>query len=516
MAGVEITAQWAREELYETIRGDASFDRKARDALKLDVAYLNVDNGHLTRIDRETDHWEATVSTDSASGRFPPGLELDLGTAYCRRTIESRSPIILHDAPSQGWADDPAFETHGLHCYHGTRILLDDEPYGTVCFVAEDPRPEEFSESETMFTELIAQLLERELEREQHEAELTRQANLASVLNRVLRHNLRNDMSVIRGYTRMMADQLDTDSNGDTVLRHIDRLISLSRKARELNRITSVDLEREPTEIVGFVERVVETVADEYPSALITVTYDQEITVDVLSSLTRALEELVENAAKHSRPDPTVTVAVETVPNAVEIQIMDDGPGLADHEAAVLEKGSETPLIHGSGLGLWLAHWIVSSHDGSVDATATEEGTTMTISIPRKPTSSAQQRLTKLTQVRDQYQRAFEEASEGMVIVNDDAHIVDANSQVAGTYGVDREELLGRFLSEFLPDGLGLEALTEKVQHADSEYVTGTVIRADGVERRIEYSITTDIVPGQHLVVSRSRPERARGTGNWK
>lgn len=108
------SVQPAKEVLYEIIRKEAPFEEKAREALELGKWYLDVDNGHLTRIDEETDHWEAVTSTDSSDGRFPPGLEVDLGTTYCRRTIEGHSQITLSDAPNQGWADDPAFETQGL------------------------------------------------------------------------------------------------------------------------------------------------------------------------------------------------------------------------------------------------------------------------------------------------------------------------------------------------------------------------------------------------------------------
>lgn len=140
------SASEARQQLYEVMRSDRSFEQKARAALELGRRYLDADNGHLTRIDEETDHWEAVVSTDSADGDFPPGLELDLGTTYCRRTIEADDQIALHDAPNQEWADDPAFETHGLHCYHGTTLVLDGEPYGTLCFVSETARATPYDE----------------------------------------------------------------------------------------------------------------------------------------------------------------------------------------------------------------------------------------------------------------------------------------------------------------------------------------------------------------------------------
>jgi len=63
--------------------------------------------------------------------------------------------------------------------------------------------------------------------------------------------------------------------------------------------------------------------------------------------------------------------------------VIDNGPGLPDQEQKVLSEGVETPLIHGSGLGLWMVNWIVTTHDGSIDTTVTDEGTTVTVTLPR-------------------------------------------------------------------------------------------------------------------------------------
>jgi GAF domain-containing protein len=175
----ELPLREARHELTELMQEEIPF-KEARGALEVGKQYLNVENGHLTRIDQQTDHWEAIVSTDVQDGQFPEGLTLDLQTTYCRQTLTEESPITLHDAPNQSWAADPAFEEHGLHCYYGTTLRADEEPYGTVCFVSEDPRRELFSEPATPFIEYLTQSLERELEHEQYEAELTRQTNLST------------------------------------------------------------------------------------------------------------------------------------------------------------------------------------------------------------------------------------------------------------------------------------------------------------------------------------------------
>lgn len=282
----------------------------------------------------------------------------------------------------------------------------------------------------------------------------------------------------------------------------------MGEKARQLDRIVAADSEREPTVVTALVDDIVERITWEYPNTSVSAEYDKEITAELLPSFERALEELVDNAAKHGGDTPTVTVSVEAVPNAIEIQIADTGPGLASHEADVLETGTETPLTHGSGLGLWLAHWIVTSHDGSIDATVTDEGTTMTISIPRRANTEVHKQISELRRARDQYEAAFDEANDAMVILNDEAQILHANPEASNIYGMEHQALLGQPFQRFLPDEFEFSAAWEQFQDAGRERDTVTIVGADGVERQVEYSATTDIVPGQHLVVSRDITER--------
>jgi len=391
----------ARRQLHETLRKDRPFDEKARTALELGRQYLGADGGLLIQIGQENNYWEPVITTDLAAESFSFSHEPDLRETYCRETINDNTPFVLHDAANQGWADDPAFEFCEFHTYLGVPLILNENAYGTVCFVAKEPRSEPFDNAATWFAEHLARLLERELERKHVEAELTNQTNLATVLNRVLRHNLRNEISVIRGYTELMAEQLDDEPATETVLNHIDDLINLSQKARELEDVISASSERQCTEITSLVENIVDAIDDEYPSSSISVEYDGEIHISILQNFGRAIQELVENAVKHSGDSPRVTISIETVANGVEIRISDDGPGLPNHEAEVLIDGKETPLAHGTGLGLWLAYWIITNHDGSLDSTVTNDGTTMTISIPQRPAVGAQQQPTELTRSGD-------------------------------------------------------------------------------------------------------------------
>lgn len=104
---LDIEPPEARRRLYEIVRAESPFEATVERALWLGAAYLDVDNGHLTRIDPEMDHWEVIASTDPDGGRVPTGLVVELQETYCRRAIEEYGSIALRDARNQGGADDP-------------------------------------------------------------------------------------------------------------------------------------------------------------------------------------------------------------------------------------------------------------------------------------------------------------------------------------------------------------------------------------------------------------------------
>ena len=452
MATSKSSVSRARTELYDAIHEAASFEQAARKLLELGEKYIEADNAYISLIDTEIGHCEIPVSTFTADGAFPEDSAPELDETYCRRTVEADAPIALHDAPDQGWENDPAYEKHGLEYYLGTQLSQADSSFGTVCFVGDDARDEPFSEAEILFAELISQLLARELEREQHQAEVERHTNLVNVINRVLRHNLRNDMSVIRGRAEIMAEQVPDDATEGVLVDKIDDLIELSEKARELEEVVSRDGERSQTDIVGLVDHVAGEIETVFPAATVAVNAEETVTATVAPTFERAVRELVENAAKHGGDTPAVEVTLSRTPDTVELEITDDGPGLSEQEQEVLTTGVETPLIHGSGLGLWLAHWVVTSHGGTIESTATDAGTTMTVSVPRSPTRGDPPELADLDRARDQYQAAFEEAIDAVYIMNDDARILKANPATAELYGRDTAELRGRSITEFLPD----------------------------------------------------------------
>jgi signal transduction histidine kinase len=99
-----------------------------------------------------------------------------------------------------------------------------------------------------------------------------------------------------------------------------------------------------------------------------------------------AVDNLLENAVVHTTslsPTVEVTVRRDEETGTVEVSVADDGPGIPRQEREVLVDGQETPLDHGSGIGLWLVNWIVSESMGTVSFGENDPtGSVVTLRLP--------------------------------------------------------------------------------------------------------------------------------------
>jgi len=205
------------------------------------------------------------------------------------------------------------------------------------------------------------------------------------VLNRVLRHNLRNDMGVISGYADVLQERL-TDENA-TYARKIGetshRLLTLSETARKLEANLDTPPEIAGVDVVPVVVQAATQIEERYPHASVAVTAPESAAASSAPRLETALWELLDNAATHAGAEPSIAVGVRVADGEVVVRVEDDGPGLPEQERDILVSGEETPLVHGSGIGLWLVYWIVESLDGQLTVRDSEGGTCVEIALKR-------------------------------------------------------------------------------------------------------------------------------------
>jgi len=208
--------------------------------------------------------------------------------------------------------------------------------------------------------------------------ERKRTERLVGLLNRVLRHNLGNDMNEVLGYAALLqsADG-DAAAHAERIEETASSLVALSEHARELEKYAR--RERDPQRLppAALLERVAANARRWFPGAVVEVAVETDRGLCVGREFERALEELATNALKHNPADtPAVELAAADAGGDVRVSVVDDGPGVGASEIAAVTSGEETALEHGSGLGLWLVNWVVTRYGGSFDLRAPPGGGT--------------------------------------------------------------------------------------------------------------------------------------------
>lgn len=239
-----------------------------------------------------------------------------------------------------------------------------------------DVRVSEFSRGGLLSGRIVT--LRDVTERRRHERRL-------SVLNRILRHDLRNDINVVAGD----ADLLDPD-DADDDLRPAERIreragemLALTEEVREVEagldtRGTTVTT----VELAGVLRDVVGTVRADFPEATVRLDTPERVPVVGSRFLDSVLDNLVENAIEHNdADDPRVEIRVTEADGTVTVG--DDGPGIPRSELDAIEGDRESQLEHASGFGLWLVTWLVEESGGDIEFDADATGTTVTVRLRR-------------------------------------------------------------------------------------------------------------------------------------
>ncbi|QKG94027.1 ATP-binding protein [Halorubrum salinarum] len=211
-----------------------------------------------------------------------------------------------------------------------------------------------------------------------------------NVLNRVFRHDVRTETNLILGY----AEQLRSDPTDERAMSVIsesaERMLDLSERTRTAGELFDPTDESEWRPLPAVVDEAVAEARANGPDARVEV--GEVPTVPVREVLVVVLENLCSNAVRHNDGDaPWMRVDAAVADGWVEVTVADDGPGIDPAEYDVLDRGTETPLRHGSGIGLWIVKWGVDHLGGRISFDERDpEGTLVTVAVPidREPSEA--------------------------------------------------------------------------------------------------------------------------------
>ncbi|MFC6862646.1 sensor histidine kinase [Halomicroarcula sp. GCM10025817] len=216
----------------------------------------------------------------------------------------------------------------------------------------------------------------------------TRQLNQQlRVLNRVMRHNVRNELTVALGGLQFIEPDLETDQSRDWYRRAIRSLERLHTHTEKLIRLDSEGLFGVATttvDIAAFTRVYLAGDAVGPPGDHVTIDAPETARVAAHPLIGSAVAEALHNAWIHAdTPNITVDISVQSSTDQVTVEVADTGPGIPAIELRALDRADEAPLAHGQGVGLWFIKWVVDASDGTLSFDSNEpRGTIVRMQLP--------------------------------------------------------------------------------------------------------------------------------------
>ncbi|RYX79022.1 hybrid sensor histidine kinase/response regulator [bacterium] len=215
-------------------------------------------------------------------------------------------------------------------------------------------------------------------------------------------HQLRTPATAVKQYIGMIIqgfvgdiseqqrDFLDRAYNSNE--RQLDIINDILRIARlDLDRIK---LDRKEFDIRGLLQEIDNDLRPEFIDKKQVLELEMPDTPLLITAdytyLSTAINNIVDNANKYSRPKTSVTITAKQTDDTCILTITDHGVGIAkDEMSRLFKKFSRIPNplsieANGTGLGLYWSYEIIKLHGGTINVESEiESGTTFTVTIPR-------------------------------------------------------------------------------------------------------------------------------------
>ncbi len=203
--------------------------------------------------------------------------------------------------------------------------------------------------------------------------EIERQRGL---LLRSVSHDLRTPLSTIRAASSELLEGGDHEPAtrrrllqlvGDETER-LDRLVS---NLLNLSRIEAGALvpQRQSVDVAELVELCAARLARVLERVTLTIDVPDDLPLIEAdhTQLDQVITNLLENAARHSPPDGTVTLSARVVGPWLSITVTDDGPGVDASDVALIFQPFRSGTLAGSsGIGLAICKAVVEAHRGAI------------------------------------------------------------------------------------------------------------------------------------------------------
>lgn len=243
----------------------------------------------------------------------------------------------------------------------------------------------------TLFVDLT------EIRRRADEDRLARSLSQVGELAAGMAHEVRNSLAILRGYLTLIERRRAEDSVND----YLDEI---RRESEHLERVLEDFLSfarpgsrrLEDVYLVSLISRAAEDPTLEgMPVEVLPGEMGEVVIKGDVQLLERAIRNLLHNAAQAEREagnEGPLSVGIDRGADGIEIDIADRGVGISDEMKDRLFQPFATSRAQGVGLGLALAHRIVSLHGGRLNLeNRTDGGARAILHFPTEPAAAEDQ-----------------------------------------------------------------------------------------------------------------------------
>ena len=216
-------------------------------------------------------------------------------------------------------------------------------------------------------------------------AQQAQQMKLASLgrLTASIAHEIRNPLGAISHAAQLLKESENLSQADqrlcDIINNHSDRMNKVIKNVLQLSSRNAPEPEK--ISLRHWLEQFVNEFSTvDYPNADIrlTIKHDCEVTIDC-SQLNQVLTNLAQNGLRHSQqhsghPTLHLQAYTNTTTQLPVLDIVDDGPGIADDAREKLFEPFYTTETKGSGLGLYISRELCQANEARLDYIRNDEG----------------------------------------------------------------------------------------------------------------------------------------------
>ncbi len=196
-------------------------------------------------------------------------------------------------------------------------------------------------------------------ESKKREEELDAYRKHIKLINKILRHDIINNLTVINGALRLYGKSKEEELLEEASV-YVNKSVELINRMRELESFISSHRDLKLYPVTDILNKVIES----YPAITFNIEGEGQVLVD--ESLSSVIDNIIRNAVIHGKTD-RIDVSIGETDKYCEIRIADYGVGISDEvKGKIFEEGFVYGETGGTGLGLYIVKKAMENYGGHI------------------------------------------------------------------------------------------------------------------------------------------------------